>query len=107
MSIYNQKYDIPIILNGLTNNLLYLFINISMKNLTPEMVACLGTSIAIELAKCKSTDELQVIRNLASQIAATLFTIISQRTFLEKEAQNTTKKDTTKTNSKETDKSKT
>ena len=55
-----------------------------MKNLTPEMVAYLGTSLAIELSKCKSTEELSVIRNLASQIAATLFTIISQRALLEK-----------------------
>lgn len=67
-----------------------------MKNLTPEMVAYLGTSLAIELSKCKSTEELSVIRNLASQIAATLFTIISQRALLEKEAENQNKTDKSK-----------
>ena len=67
-----------------------------MKNLTPEMVAYLGTSLAIELSKCKSTEELSVIRNLASQIAATLFTIISQRSLLEKEAENQNKTDKSK-----------
>lgn len=88
------------------NNSIFSFININMKNLTPEMVAYLGTSLAVELSKCKSIEELNVIRNLASQVAATLFTIISQRALLEKEATNQNKTDKSKNSTSDTDKQK-
>lgn len=65
-----------------------------MKQLTPEMVAYLGTSLAIELSKCKSTEELNVIRNLASQVAATIFTIISQRALIKATEETSSEKTT-------------
>ncbi|NCA93191.1 hypothetical protein EOM82_08155 [bacterium] len=46
--------------------------------LSPSEIVLLGTEIAISLAKNKSADEITVLRNLATQIAATLLTYSSQ-----------------------------
>lgn len=54
-----------------------------MENLTPEQVAFLATSIAVDLAKNRSFDEIGLIKNIASQVCATLSTICAQRFILE------------------------
>ena len=59
-----------------------------MDNLTPEQVAYLATSIAVDLAKSRSFDEINLIKNIASQVCATLSTICSQRFLLEQKCKN-------------------
>lgn len=55
-----------------------------MKNLSPGEVAYLATSIAVELAKDQSVDDINLMRNIASQIACSFSTILSQRICIEK-----------------------
>ena len=45
----------------------------------PERVALLATQIAIEIARGKDIDEINLYRNIASQISSVLQVIISQR----------------------------
>lgn len=59
------------------------FIKMCMENLSPEQVAVLATSIAIDLCKDKTILELNVIRNIASQVSSAIFTIISQKTLID------------------------
>ncbi len=54
-----------------------------MENLTPEQVAYLATSIAVDLSKNKSCEEIGLIKTIASQVCATLSTICAQRYILE------------------------
>lgn len=49
------------------------------KCISPEKIAILATQIAIELAKGKDIDEINLYRNIASQISSVLQVIISQR----------------------------
>lgn len=51
----------------------------------PEELAALAASLAIALAKDKTTDELDLIAVLLSQISATLATISVQKSNLEPE----------------------
>ena len=55
-----------------------------MENLSPEQVAFLATSIAVDLAKNKSIEEINLIKTIANQVCATLSTICAQR-FLQEE----------------------
>ena len=54
-----------------------------MENLSPEQVAFLATSIAVDLAKNKSIEEINLIKTIANQVCATLSTICTQRFMLE------------------------
>jgi hypothetical protein len=45
----------------------------------PERVAILATQIAIEIAKGKDIDEINLYKSVASQISSVLQVIISQR----------------------------
>lgn len=44
----------------------------------------LATQVAIEISKGKSIDEINLARNIASQISAALQVIVSQRLIIEK-----------------------
>lgn len=46
-----------------------------MEKLTPEEIVILGTTIALELAKCKTKEEIKAIRFLVSQIFYSLTTL--------------------------------
>lgn len=46
-----------------------------MEKLTPEEIVVLGTTIALELAKGKTKDEIKAIRFLVSQIFYSLTTL--------------------------------
>ncbi len=50
-----------------------------MHCLSPEQLAFLATSIAVDLAKNKDIEEIGLIRTVLSQISATLATIINQK----------------------------
>ena len=54
-----------------------------MENLSPEQIAFLATSIAVDLAKNKSIEEINLIKTIANQVCATLSTICTQRFLLE------------------------
>lgn len=54
-----------------------------MENLSPEQVAFLATSIAVDLAKGKDIEEINLIKTIANQVCATLSTICTQRFLLE------------------------
>ena len=56
-----------------------------MKELTPGEIVHLATSIAVELSKGQSVEDINLMRNIASQIACTLSTILSQRICLDKD----------------------
>lgn len=51
-----------------------------MEKMSPEQITLLSTSIALDISKGKSIAELNVLRNVASQISCCLLTIISQKT---------------------------
>lgn len=44
----------------------------NLKDLKPFEVVVLGTTIAIELGKCKSKEEILVIKRILSQISCSL-----------------------------------
>lgn len=50
-----------------------------MENLSPEQIAVLGTSIAVNLAKDKNIDEISSLINIVGQISCTLSTIINEK----------------------------
>lgn len=50
-----------------------------MENLSPEQLAFLATSIAVDLSQDKDIDEIGLIKTFLSQICATLSTIVNQR----------------------------
>lgn len=50
-----------------------------MKNLSPEQVTLLGTSIAVDLAKNKDLDELSTLINIVGQVSCSLSTIFNQK----------------------------
>lgn len=52
--------------------------------LSVEELTVLASTVSLELARGKSSEEILVLRNLLTQIAQTLFTIASQKTFLER-----------------------
>ena len=54
-----------------------------MENLSPEQIAFLATSIAVDLAKNKSIEEINLIKTISNQVCATLSTICAQRFLLE------------------------
>lgn len=54
--------------------------NITMICLSPSEVVLLGTNIALELAKNKTAGEIAVLRSIATQVAASLFTFAAQET---------------------------
>lgn len=56
-----------------------------MKDMSPEKVVQIATGIAISLCKGRSVEELNVIKNIASQVTCSINTIISQQIFLELE----------------------
>lgn len=53
-----------------------------MENISPELMAYLGTNIGVELAKGKTLEEINCIKQIVNQIAATLSTIACQQLFL-------------------------
>lgn len=52
-----------------------------MNCISPEKLVLLASSISIEIAKDKSIDEINEIKNLLSLIANNLQAIVSQKTF--------------------------
>jgi hypothetical protein len=55
------------------------YINIAMNYIPPERMVLLATQIAIEIAKGKNTEELNIAKSMASQISSALQVIICQR----------------------------
>ena len=51
------------------------FIFNNMDKLTPQELVILGTSIALELARCKTKEEIKALRFLVGQIYTTLITL--------------------------------
>ena len=54
-----------------------------MKKMCPEDISLLATSIAIDLAKNKSCEEINLLITLSNQIISVFCTIIAQKKFLE------------------------
>ena len=50
--------------------------------MTPEQLALLATSIAIDLGKNKSIEELNLLLSLLNQIESAICTMIAQQKFL-------------------------
>lgn len=46
-----------------------------MEKFTPQELVMLGTSIALELARCKTKEQIKDIRSLVGQIYNTLTTL--------------------------------
>lgn len=55
-----------------------------MNCVPPERMVLLATQIAIEIAKGKDIEEINLARNIASQISSALQVIVSQRLINEK-----------------------
>lgn len=53
-----------------------------MQNMSPEQLALLATSIAIDLGKNKSIEELNLLLTLLNQIESAICTMIAQQKFL-------------------------
>lgn len=53
-------------------------------DISPEKLVLLATQVAIEISKGKSIDEINLARNIASQISASLQVIVSQKLIIEK-----------------------
>lgn len=51
--------------------------------MSPEAVTILATSIAVELAKDKTPQEILAIRNIMNQVTQSLYTLYSQQIFLQ------------------------
>lgn len=51
--------------------------------MSPEAVTLLATSIAVELAKDKTPQEILAIRNIMNQVTQSLYTLYSQQIFLQ------------------------
>ena len=50
-----------------------------MKKMSPEEIALIGTSIAVNLCKDKDEEELECIKNIANQVCCTIGNMISQK----------------------------
>lgn len=55
-----------------------------LKDMPPDKLALFATQLAIDLSRCKSLDELFLLKNIISQISCVMSTIISQKIELDK-----------------------
>ena len=55
-----------------------------MENVPPERLVLLASQIAIEIAKGKGVEEINLARSMATQVASALQVILSQRLINEK-----------------------
>jgi hypothetical protein len=53
-------------------------------DISPEKMVLLATQVAIEISKDKNIEEINLARNIASQISSALQVILSQRLIIEK-----------------------
>ena len=49
-----------------------------LEKLSVKEIALLGTMLAIEITKCKTTDEIKIIKQIVSQMLATINTLLSK-----------------------------
>ena len=67
--------------------LFVIFIYCIMKNLcslSPEELVFLSNALSVKLSEGKTAEEIFVLRNIFSQVSQTLFSIASQKQFLDK-----------------------
>ena len=63
-----------------------------MKNLcslSPEELVFLSNALALKLSEGKTAEEIFVLRNIFSQVSQTLFSVASQKQFLDKRKKET------------------
>lgn len=49
-----------------------------LEKLSVKEIALLGTMLAIEITNCKTTDEIKIIKQIVSQMLATINTLLSK-----------------------------